>query len=282
MPQTAKEIIRATQQGVRDWANGQTLEDLDMDPARIQRIRQMNEDRVRVWGDSAKIERRLLPVSVKTRLGYDSIVITDWVQELLELEPANISIHGRTLAQHYKGEANWEAIAAAAEVVRKTDTLILGNGDIHTLYQAGQRILQTGVHGVLIGRASFGNPWIFQRKEELKQFLHAGIYPTPENLPEVMPTREERLLMALEHARVHARIKGEDHFVELRKHMGWYLGHFPGAKRVRNELVRINSLADVEQIIQHALEHPEAVGDEGPETPVEDLRDPELDLACAV
>jgi tRNA-dihydrouridine synthase len=282
MPQTAKEIIRATQQGVRDWANGQTLEDLDMDPARIQRIRQMNEDRVRVWGDSAKIERRLLPVSVKTRLGYDSIVITDWVQELLELEPANISIHGRTLAQHYKGEANWEAIAAAAEIVRKTDTLILGNGDIHTLYQAGQRILQTGVHGVLIGRASFGNPWIFQRKEELKQFLHTGTYPTSENLPEVMPTREERLLMALEHARVHARIKGEDHFVELRKHMGWYLGHFPGAKRVRNELVRINSLADVEQIIQHALEHPETSGDEESENPLETLRDPELDLACAV
>jgi tRNA-dihydrouridine synthase len=282
MPQTAKEIIWATQQGVRDWANGQTLEDLDMDPARIQRIRQMNEDRVRVWGDSAKIERRLIPVSVKTRLGYDSIVITNWVQELLELEPANISIHGRTLAQHYKGEANWEAIAAAAEIVRKTDTLILGNGDIHTLYQAGQRILQTGVHGVLIGRASFGNPWIFQRKEELKQLLHAGSYPTPENLLEVMPTREERLLMALEHARVHARIKGEDHFVELRKHMGWYLGHFPGAKRVRNELVRINSLADVEQIIQHALEHPETFSDEGPETPIETLRDPELDLACTV
>jgi tRNA-dihydrouridine synthase B len=282
MPQTAKEIIRATQQGVRDWANGQTLEDLDMDPARIQRIRQMNEDRVRVWGDSAKIERRLLPVSVKTRLGYDSIVITDWVQELLELEPTNISIHGRTLAQHYKGEANWEAIAAAAEIVRKTDTLILGNGDIHTLYQAGQRILQAGVHGVLIGRASFGNPWIFQRKEELKQLLHAGIYPTSENLPEVMPTREERLLMALEHARVHARIKGEDHFVELRKHMGWYLGHFPGAKHVRNELVRINSLADVEQIIQHALKHPETSGDEESGVSIEALHDPELDLACAV
>src|SRR5438874_6807282 len=282
VPEIAKEIIRATQQGVRDWANGQTLEDLDMDPLRIERIRQMNEDRVRVWGDSAKIERHLIPVSVKTRLGYDSIVITDWVQELLELEPANISIHGRTLAQHYKGEANWEAIAAAAEIVRKTDTLILGNGDIHTLYQAGQRILQTGVHGVLIGRASFGNPWIFQRKDELKQLLHAGTYPTPENLPEVMPTREERLLMALEHARVHARLKGEDHFVELRKHMGWYLGHFHGAKRVRNELVRINSLADVEQVIHYALEHPETSGDEESETPMETLRDPEVDLACAV
>ncbi len=282
MPDTAKEIIRACQQGVRDWANGQTLEDLEMDPARIERIRQMNEERVRIWGDTARIERRLLPVSVKTRLGYDSIVITDWVQDLLEMEPAVISIHGRTLAQHYKGEANWEAIAAAAEIVRKTDTLIFGNGDIHNLYEAAKRIRESGVQGVLIGRASFGNPWLFQKKDLLKQLLNAGVSPTIEELPDVMPTREERLLMALEHARVHAKLKGEGHFVELRKHMGWYLGHFPGAKRVRNELVRINSLADVEEIIQRSLEQPEAFTDEGPEPPTEELRDPELDLSCAV
>ncbi|GAC1622562.1 MAG: tRNA dihydrouridine synthase DusB [Ktedonobacteraceae bacterium] len=282
MPDTAKEIIRATQQGVRDWANGHTLEDLDMEPARIQRIRQMNEDRVRIWGDTAKIERRLIPVSVKTRLGYDKIVITDWVQDLLELEPANISIHGRTLVQHYKGEADWDAIASAAEIVRKTDTLILGNGDIHTLYQAAQRIRTSGVNGVLIGRASYGNPWLFRRRETLKQLLNAGINPTPEDLPDVLPTRAERLYMALEHARVHAKLKGEDHYIELRKHMGWYLGHFPGAKRVRNELVHINSLADVERIIQNALDHPEDYGEDMQALPVEEPRGPELDLACTV
>jgi tRNA-dihydrouridine synthase B len=282
VPETAKAIIRATRQGVRDWANGQTLEDLEMDPSRIQRIRQMNEDRVRVWGDSTRIERRLIPVSVKTRLGFDSIVITDWVQELLELEPAVISIHGRTLVQHYKGEANWDAIAAAAEIVRKTSTLILGNGDIHNLYEAAQRIRATGVNGVLIGRASFGNPWLFQRKETLRELLHKGVAPTPQNLPEILPTREERLLMALEHARVHARLKGEDHFVEMRKHMGWYLGHFPGAKRVRNDLVRINSLAEVERIIQAALDRAENAGEEEAVLADEELRDPELDLTCAV
>jgi len=279
VPETAKAIIRATQQGVRDWANGQTLEELGMDPERIKRIRQMNEERIQKWGDKAQIERRLLPVSVKTRLGYDSIVITDWVQELLELEPFAISIHGRTLAQHYKGEANWEAIAAAAAIVGKTDTLILGNGDIHSLYQAAQRIRTTGVNGVLIGRASFGNPWLFQNRELLKKLLNAGINPTPDDLPDVMPSREERLLMALEHARVHARLKGEDHFVELRKHMGWYLGHFPGAKQIRNALVRINSLADVERIIQTALDAPEAF-DNGVEASVDELWEGELDMSC--
>ena len=130
LPETAKDIIRATQQGVRDWANGQTLEDLHMDSARIAQIRKMNAERVQNWGDYPQQERRLLPVSVKTRLGVDSIVIKDWVQELLELEPAVITIHGRTLVQQYKGEANWDAIAEAAEIVRQTDTLIFGNGDI--------------------------------------------------------------------------------------------------------------------------------------------------------
>src|SRR6185312_10730494 len=96
MPDMAKEIIRACQQGVRDWANGQTLEDLEMDSARIQSLRCMNQERVEIWGDSARIERRLIPVSVKTRMGYDSIVITDWIKDLLEMEPHVISLHGRT------------------------------------------------------------------------------------------------------------------------------------------------------------------------------------------
>ena len=280
MPETAKEIIRAAQQGVQDWENGQTLEDLEMDPHRIERIRQMNEERVSIWGDNAHTERHLLPVSVKTRLGYDSIVITDWVEELLELQPAVISIHGRTLVQHYKGEANWDAIAAAAEIVRKTDTLILGNGDIHSLFEAAQRIRTTGVHGVLIGRASFGNPWLFRNRDQLKKLLNENMKPTAEQLPNIIPSREERLLMALEHANVHAKLKGEDHYVEMRKHLGWYLGHFPGAKQVRNDLVRVNSLADVERIIHIALDNPQAFQDES-EFHQEAIVDPELDLTCA-
>src|SRR5581483_3985788 len=176
--------------------------------------------------------------------------------------------------QHYKGEANWDAIAAAAEIVRKTDTLIFGNGDIKSLYDAAQRIRAAGVNGVLIGRATFGNPWLFHDREKLKTLLNAGINPTRDDLPDALPNRKERLLMALEHAYVHAKLKGEDHYVELRKHMGWYLGHFPGAKQVRNELVRINCLADVERIIHAALDNPDAYNDSGPDAPTEELRDP--------
>lgn len=289
LPETAKAIVRATQQGVRDWANGQTLADLGMEPMRIQQIQNMNEERIRVWGDIPRTDRPRLPVSVKTRLGYDSIIVKDWIQELLELEPVVISLHGRTLVQQYKGEANWEAIANAAEIVRKTNTLILGNGDIHTLAEAGERIRTANVNGVLIGRATFGNPWLFRNIPLLRKLLAEGITPTRETLPDVMPTREERLRMALEHARIHAKLKGESHFVELRKHMGWYLGHFPGAKRVRNDLVRINSLADVEEIIQRALEDVRSDSEELAEAANQphdendmELHDPELDMSCAV
>ncbi|MGH2481021.1 MAG: hypothetical protein ACRDHW_15305, partial [Ktedonobacteraceae bacterium] len=123
--------------------------------------------------------------------------------------------------------------------------------------------------------------WLFRDREKLKELLRAGINPTREDLPEPQPTREERMLMALEHARVHAKLKGEDHFIELRKHMGWYLGHFPGAKRIRNELVRIHSLADVERIIMAALAEPERLDDEGLDMPVDEVRDAELDATCA-
>jgi tRNA-dihydrouridine synthase len=164
--------------------------------------------------------------------------------------------------------------------VCKTDTLILGNGDIHNLYEAAQRILTTGVHGVLIGRATFGNPWLFRYRDHLKKLFNEHVNVTADQLPTIIPSREERLLMALEHANVHARLKGEDHYVEMRKHLGWYLGHFPGAKQVRNDLVRVNSLADVEHIIHSALSNPQSCQDAS-ETPLEEFPDPELDLTCA-
>jgi tRNA-dihydrouridine synthase len=136
------------------------------------------------------------------------------------------------------------------------------------------------MHGVIIGRATFDNPWIFRRKEAMKRLLNAGKDPAHSDLADAAPTREERLLMALEHSYVHARLKGEEHFVELCKHMGWYLGHFPGAKHIRNELVRINSLADVEEIICTALVHPEHFDSDSVEVPEEELHDSELDATC--
>src|SRR5207245_6560147 len=96
--------------------------------------------------------RRSLPVSVKTRLGYDAVVIEDWVSVLLEERPEVISIHGRTLTQMYRGCADWGAIARAAKLIRETSTLVLGNGDVDSLNELAARLLATKVHAALVGR----------------------------------------------------------------------------------------------------------------------------------
>src|SRR5205807_4392782 len=96
-PPLAREIIRAAQAGVRDWASGHRLEAIGLRPRVIHRVSALVSERT---GDTNRI-RRPIPVSVKTRLGYDSVVIEDWVSILLEERPEAISIHGRTLAQMY-------------------------------------------------------------------------------------------------------------------------------------------------------------------------------------
>ncbi|HEY7356797.1 MAG TPA: tRNA-dihydrouridine synthase, partial [Ktedonobacterales bacterium] len=240
-PKLAQEIVRATRQGVEDWANGLTLEALGLAPERLARIRQMNAAR------ATPIERRLLPVSVKTRLGYDSITIEDWVKVLLEVEPVAISLHGRTLRQMYTGSANWEAIGRAAAIVRQTPTLILGNGDIHSAEDARQRILETGVHGVLIGRASMGNPWLFRDLRALRETLAASGFPQH-------PTNEERLRTALHHARLFDGLLPGHRWLEMRKHLAWYCRDFFNAALLRRQLVQSNSLEEVEHLIADGLQ----------------------------
>ena len=250
-PLLAQEIVRATKQGVEDWANGQTLEGIGLAPQRVARIRQMNEAR------RSPIVRRRLPVSVKTRLGYDSVIIEDWVKVLLEVEPVAISLHGRTLRQMYTGSANWDAIARAAEIVRQTPTLILGNGDIHSVEDVLRRLRQTGVHGVLIGRASMGNPWLFRD-------IHAALaaQQADEAQMTTRPTATERLLIALQHVRLFSALLPDHRFVELRKHLSWYCRDFFDAVALRRQLVQTNSPSEVEQLIGAALER--GVGEREP------------------
>ncbi len=250
-PLLAQEIVRATKQGVEDWANGQTLEGIGLAPERIARIRQMNEAR------RSPIVRRRLPVSVKTRLGYDSVIIEEWVKVLLEVEPVAISLHGRTLRQMYTGSADWDAIARAAEIVRQTPTLILGNGDIHSPEDVLRRLRQTNVHGVLIGRASMGNPWLFRDIRAALAAQEAG-----ETRPAERPTAAERLLTALQHVRLFSALLPNHRFVELRKHLSWYCRDFFDAVALRRQLVQTNSLSEVEQIIGEALER--GVGERAP------------------
>ncbi len=177
-PDVAHVIMQAARQGIADWAAGQTLEGAGLKPGRVAAIERINEQRE----DARPLVRQTIPLSVKTRLGYDVVVVDRWIEHLLKEQPAVISLHGRTLQQMYRGEADWDAIARAAEITRGSGTLLFGNGDVHSLQDVVRRVRDTGVDGILVGRATLGAPWFFRQKEEARVLLQqhlSGRGPEP-------------------------------------------------------------------------------------------------------
>jgi tRNA-dihydrouridine synthase len=238
-PALARKIIRAARYGIRDWAAGQSLAAVGVDAEFLAGIKCLNRARS---GSDAPTVRRNIPVSVKTRIGYDAVVVEDWIRNLLDERPAVISIHGRTLQQQYSGSADWTAIARAVEVACGSGTLILGNGDLRGLEDVYRRVRETRVDGVLLGRSAQGNPWIFQAKEEVKRALRDDRLPV---LEEILVPIEERFRVALEHCRHFAARREAHAFVSMRKHLSWYCKFARGIAGVRGELVHVNSVADV-------------------------------------
>jgi len=243
-PALARSIIRTAGQGIRDWREGQTLSDLKIDPEFIDKIRISNRLRS---GMETPPRRRLIPVSVKTRLGYDHVVVEEWIQTLLEEKPAVISLHGRTLRQKYTGNADWEAIARAVKTAKHSETLILGNGDLRSMQDVYRRVRETDVDGVLLGRSTQGNPWIFRAKEQVKQALRSNgavsIHHAPISL-------EERFRVILEHSDHFEKHWGNKSFVGLRKHLAWYCKASPRAAELRSQMVRVNNVSEVVECLR--------------------------------
>lgn len=250
-PELAKDIVRAVKQGVVDWVNGKSIEDLGFKLRMKKRVEEMNVARI---GAARLQQRRTLPISVKTRIGYDSVVVEDWVKHLLEVEPVAISIHGRTLKQMYTGQADWEAIARAAELIHQTDTLVLGNGDLNTVSDVVEKLRLSQVDGVLLGRGSMGNPWIFSHKEEVRNILNktknsvlSSAFPS---ISEPDISAEQRFAVLLEHARYFEQVKGRERFSAMRKHFGWYCKGMPQASLLRNRMCQTKSSEEVAQVLQ--------------------------------
>jgi nifR3 family TIM-barrel protein len=242
-PDLAREIIHAAKRGVQDWYDGQTLKDVALDDDLIEEVGIAN--RGRTSGESPR-QRRIIPVSVKTRLGYDRNVIDQWLPALLEEGLAAVSLHGRTLEQGYKGRADWDAIARAVEIATNSGTLILGNGDVQDLRDACRRVRETGVDGVLIGRGAQGDPWLFRHKNLVKHALRTEggffIAATPVNLA-------ERFQVIREHSAHFEWLCGRSRFMAMRKHLTWYCRNFRGAAELRARMTRANSAADVRQCL---------------------------------
>lgn len=192
---------------------------------------------------------KLLPLSVKTRLGYEKNAVKDWIGQLLECEElSNISIHGRTLKQAYSGEADWEAIAQAAELAKGSGKTILGNGDVKNLVDAAERVQKYGVNGVLLGRASYGKPWLFREKEWYRDICRGDLMDRPGRITD--SPLQEKISTLLEHAQLLWKHKDPRQFIQIRKHCGWYLKGFDGAAELRAKLVRVSSLQELEEILK--------------------------------
>ncbi|MCS6293286.1 MAG: tRNA-dihydrouridine synthase [Nitrospira sp.] len=242
-PEVAHAIMQATRRAIHDWANGQTLEQVGFKPARIAAIQAMNVGRQ----GAAPVQRRELPLSVKTRLGYDSVIVEDWVSHLIQEKPVAITLHGRTLQQMYRGEADWSAIARAVQIAQGTGILILGNGDVQSLNEVVSRVQSTQVDGVLVGRAVLGTPWFFRDKEQARAVARADasaacIKDQPIELA-------ARFALMLDHARQFQAICGPGQFHRMRKHLGWYCKGFPHAAALRGQMFRVSSAEDVEAMI---------------------------------
>lgn len=177
----------------------------------------------------AVVKSTKLPVSVKTRLGWDehSIQIQEVAERLQDVGIQAISIHGRTRKQMYKGEADWSEIGKIKENPR-IHIPVFGNGDINSPQKAVEYKNKYGVDGLMIGRASIGNPWIFR---DIKHYVKTGeILPRPE--------LAERIRITKRHIDHSVAWKGENLGVlEMRRHYSQYFRGMPGVKTWRAELV---------------------------------------------
>jgi tRNA-dihydrouridine synthase len=249
-PDVAHAILRAARQGVLDWSNGRTVADAGIKAARAELIHAMNTGR----SGMPVVPRRELPVSVKTRLGYDTVIVERWISRLLDARPAAITVHGRTLEQMYRGEADWSAIARAVELAKGTGTWLLGNGDLHSMQDVVRRVRETGVHGVLVGRGTLGSPWLFQTKETARaaaaQMFKSERGREPLSSLSIMKDPADRFRVMIEHARHFEAIFGQTQFPRMRKHLGWYCKGFPHAASLRASMVRASSVRDVERILE--------------------------------
>lgn len=192
------------------------------------------------------VKRSPLPVTVKTRLGYDEgdKPIVTLAEQLQDVGVAAISIHGRTKSQMYRGEADWTLIAETKANPR-LQIPVFGNGDLVSPEQIIEAQKRYGVDGVLIGRAAIGNPWIFEQTKALMQ----GV--TPKEI-----TIDDRVNVCREHLLAAVDFKGERQAIfEMRKHYGAYFKGLFDFKRFRIPLVTVTTLDEVLEIFEKITAH---------------------------
>ena len=186
------------------------------------------------------------PVTVKTRLGWDenSKIIVELAERLQDTGIKALTIHGRTRCQMYKGEADWTLIAAVKNNPRM-HIPIIGNGDVSSPERARECFERYGVDGIMVGRASFGHPWIFR---EIRHYLDTG---------ELLPPLSvgERVSLAKRHLALSIELKGESRGVfEMRRHLSCYFKGLPDFKETRIRLVTTTDVDELYRTLDYIAE----------------------------
>lgn len=180
-----------------------------------------------------------VPVTLKFRTGWDKdhIVATDVAKIAEECGVSAITIHGRTRSEYYSGKANLEIIRKVKESV---NIPVIGNGDVVDEISAKEMFEKTGVDGIMIGRGSFGNPWIFR---EIKYYLETGEFLDK-------PKNTEKLEIIKEHINLAVEQKGEIAIKELRKHIAWYVKGLKNSSEFRNNINKIETKEELEKALE--------------------------------
>ncbi len=177
-----------------------------------------------------------LPVSVKMRIGfktYNEKHFLDFIKMLEQTGIQALTIHGRTTAQGFSGTSDWKPICLAKKHLKIP---VIGNGDITSAEIALKRL--ENLDGIMVGRATFGNPWIMA---EIASALKGEKYASPTSL-------EEKTPLILKHAKINIKIRGRKGLLEMRKHLAAYIKGFKNASKYRSRLVQVESYDDIKRI----------------------------------
>ena len=189
-----------------------------------------------------------IPVSVKTRVGFSKVELETWLPEILAENPAVVTVHARTRKEMSKVPARWEHVKRAVEIRNelKSDTLIFGNGDVVDLDDARQKVKETGADGIMLGRAIFGNPFLFALQGE-GQMADIGKKSTDISI-------KEKLKVLVEHTKLFEELLGEvKSFAIMKKHFKAYVNGFAGASELRVKLMETNNADEVGNVVEEYL-----------------------------
>lgn len=217
---------------------------------------------IRAAKRGAKSDEGGIPVSVKTRLGYNQEQVNDWILALLSEHPAALTIHARIRKDMSKVPARWDQVARIVALRDEVspETRIIGNGDVLSTADAYKKIQQSGADGAMVGRALFGNPWFFNPTRQLPMKLMALpthgvnrdtiIVSDSSNASIQYVTVAERLLVLVEHSYLFCKLLPFKNFAVMKKHYKAYVQGFPGAVELRTKLMEQNTPAEVEQVVR--------------------------------